>query len=196
MAVLKIVYKGISELTPYERNPRHNDAAVDAVAASIKEFGFRVPIIIDGKGGIIAGHTRLKAAKQLGMTKVPCIVADDLTEAQIKAFRLADNKTAELSTWDYKLLTLELEELETLDFDMSPFGFDDLFIDHEEDADRAGASPWERMGDEGDDGVLFSFGAIACKVGRSVYEDFLNRAPDANVSEWVSEVIRNALRYS
>jgi ParB/RepB/Spo0J family partition protein len=83
---------GLAELKPYEKNPRRNDASVEYVANSIKEFGFKVPIVIDRDGVIVAGHTRYKAAKKLGMEKVPCIVADDLSEAQIKAFRLADNK--------------------------------------------------------------------------------------------------------
>ena len=118
---MQIVYKTIEELKPYKNNPRNNDGAVDAVAASIKEFGFKVPIVIDADGEIIAGHTRLKAAKKLGLSEVPCIIADDLTPDQIKAFRLADNKTAELADWDFELLQLELDEIK---LDMSDFGFD------------------------------------------------------------------------
>ena len=87
----------IEELVPYANNPRHNDGAVEAVANSIREFGFKVPIVIDKDNVIVAGHTRLKAAEKLGLEKVPCIVADDLTPEQINAFRLADNKTAELA---------------------------------------------------------------------------------------------------
>lgn len=123
---LKIQEFSVEELKEYEHNPRHNDGAVEAVAASIKNFGFKVPIVIDKDGVIVAGHTRLKAAKKLGMQKVPCIVADDLTPEQIKAFRLADNKTAELAEWDFEALEKELEELSdmSLDFDMSDFGFD------------------------------------------------------------------------
>lgn len=90
----KIVYKRLDELKPYENNPRRNDKAVDAVAASIEQFGFKVPIVIDNDNVIVAGHTRYKAAGKLNMDEVPCIVADDLTPEQIKAFRLADNKTA------------------------------------------------------------------------------------------------------
>lgn len=114
------------ELIPYSNNPRNNDGAVDAVAASIKEFGFKVPIIIDKDNVIVAGHTRLKAALKLGLEKVPCVKADDLTEDQIKAFRLADNKVGELATWDFDKLESELEELDSLDldFEMSDFGFD------------------------------------------------------------------------
>lgn len=90
----QVVYQEISQIHPYENNPRNNEAAVGPVAQSIKEFGFRVPILIDGKGTIIAGHTRYEAAKRLGMDKVPCIRVDDLTDAQIKAYRIADNKVA------------------------------------------------------------------------------------------------------
>lgn len=107
----------------YENNPRNNDGAVDAVAESIKQFGFKVPIVIDRDNVIVAGHTRLKAARKIGLEKVPCIVADDLTPEQIKAYRLADNKTAELADWDFSALEIELAELES-DFDMSAFGFD------------------------------------------------------------------------
>ena len=121
---MNIVEKNIKELKEYENNPRNNDGAVEAVAESIKQFGFKVPIIIDKDGVIIAGHTRKKAAEMLGLKKVPCIVADDLTPEQIKAFRLADNKTAELAEWDFSKLETELAELDNIEFDMSAFGFD------------------------------------------------------------------------
>lgn len=126
MSDLKIVYKKVDELTPYENNPRNNDNAVEAVAKSIKEFGFKVPLVIDKEGEIAAGHTRLKAAKELGLEEVPCIIADDLTPEQVKDFRLADNKVAEFAEWDIELLNLELEELslEDLDFEMADFGFE------------------------------------------------------------------------
>lgn len=126
MEKVKILYKKVDELVPYANNPRHNDGAVDAVAESIKEFGFKVPIIIDEDGEIIAGHTRLKASKKLGMEEVPCIVANDLTPEQVKAFRLADNKVGELATWDFELLESELEAIEN--FDMVDFGFDESEI--------------------------------------------------------------------
>jgi DNA modification methylase len=115
--------KKTSELIEYENNPRNNEAAIDAVAKSIEEFGFKVPIVITKENVIIAGHTRLKASLKLGLATVPCIVADDLTEGQIKAFRLADNKTAELASWDFTKLESELESIE---MDMSVFGFEDL----------------------------------------------------------------------
>jgi len=95
---MKNVNKKIDELIVYENNPRNNDEAVEAVANSIKEFGFKVPIIIDKDNIIVAGHTRLKASLKLGLKEVPCIIADDLSDDQIKAFRLADNKTSELAT--------------------------------------------------------------------------------------------------
>ena len=119
----------ISKLREYENNPRFNESAVDAVAASIKEFGFRVPVIIDSDNVIVAGHTRVKAARQLGMESVPCLVADDLSPEQVKAFRLADNKVGELAGWDWSKLE---EELANIDIDMSAFGFesrDDIDID-------------------------------------------------------------------
>ena len=118
---MNIVQKTLDDLIPYENNPRHNDDAVDYVAESIKEFGFKVPIIIDKGNVIVAGHTRYKAAKKLGINEVPCLVADDLTDEQIKAFRLADNKVAEIATWDFEKLELELS---TLEMDMELFGFE------------------------------------------------------------------------
>jgi site-specific DNA-methyltransferase (adenine-specific) len=111
----------ITEIKPYKNNPRINDGAVDAVAASIKEFGFRVPIIVDADNVIVAGHTRLKAAQKLGLSEVPVIVADDLTPEQVRAFRLADNKVGEIAEWDFEKLE---EELKSLNIDMSQFGFD------------------------------------------------------------------------
>lgn len=120
---MEIIMKRVGELVPYERNPRRNDEAVKYVKASIEQFGFKVPIVIDADGVIVAGHTRLKAAKELGLKEVPCIVADDLTEEQVRAFRLADNKTAEAAGWDFELLNTELLDLEA-NFDMADFGFE------------------------------------------------------------------------
>ena len=121
-----------NEVVPYDKNPRLNDDAVGAVANSIREFGFKVPIVVDGEGVVVSGHTRLKAAKALGLTEVPVIVADDLDETKIKAFRLADNKVAELADWDESLLVKELEELADLSYDMGQFEFD---LDPEPDGD-------------------------------------------------------------
>ena len=128
---MTIIQKKTADLIPYEKNPRKNDEAVEKVAASIREFGFKVPIVIDKDNVIVAGHTRLKAAEAAGMDEVPCIVADDLTDEQIKAFRLADNKTAEFASWDFDLLTGELQDI--TDIDMSEFGFDFSEIDEEEE---------------------------------------------------------------
>lgn len=115
----------INEIKPYENNPRINDNAIDKVMASIKEFGFKVPIVIDKDMVIVAGHTRYKAAEKLGLSEVPCIIADDLSPDQIKAFRLADNKVSEFSTWDFELLEKEMSEL---DFDFEEFGFSKLHV--------------------------------------------------------------------
>lgn len=120
--MIKIVEKSIDELIPYENNARINDKAVDAVANSIKEFGFKNPIIIDKNNVIIAGHTRLKALQKLGIKKAPCIIADDLTEEQVKAFRIADNSTAQIADWDLEKLNAELA---SIDLDMMMFGLDE-----------------------------------------------------------------------
>lgn len=119
---ISIVMQRIDDLTPYENNPRNNDMAVDAVAASIQQFGFKNPVIIDRDGVIVAGHTRYKAAKKLGITEIPCVRADDLSDEQIKAFRIADNKTAELAEWNEDLLGKEMQGI--INIDMSQFGFD------------------------------------------------------------------------
>jgi len=114
----------LDSIIPYARNPRKNDGAVDKVAASIKEFGWRSPIVVDEEMVILAGHTRYKAAKKLGLTEAPVHIAEGLTEAQKKAYRIADNRVAEEAEWDEELLKFELEELGDLDFDMNFLGFD------------------------------------------------------------------------
>lgn len=125
----------LENLKPYEKNPRKNDEAVQYVAESIKQFGFKVPIIIDKNNVIVAGHTRFKAATQLGLKEVPCIVADDLTDEQIKAFRLADNKVSEKTEWDFELLDEELKGI--IDINMEDLGFlninDDIEWDNIDD---------------------------------------------------------------
>lgn len=120
---MEIVNLNIDELMPYRNNPRRNDEVVEKVAASIKEFGFKVPVVVDRNNVIVAGHTRLKAAKLLGIDTIPCIIADDLNEEQIKAFRLADNKVGEFADWDYEMLLSELDDIDT-DIDMTDFGFE------------------------------------------------------------------------
>ena len=114
----------IDKLIEYARNPRKNDHAVDRVAAAIREFGFRVPVVAKSDGTVVDGHLRLKAAKKLGLTEVPVVLADDMTDLQIKAFRLSVNKMAELAEWDDELLAIELHELNAADFDMALIGFD------------------------------------------------------------------------
>lgn len=123
---MEIVNKKVKDLVPYKNNPRINDASVRSVANSIKEFGFKVPIVVDKNNVIVAGHTRLKAAKMLGLEEVPCIIADDLTDEQIKAFRIADNSTSSESEWDIDLLNIELADLP---FDFTDFG---LYLDNDE----------------------------------------------------------------
>src|SRR5579862_785208 len=109
---MKIDLRALDQITPYPGNPRINDSAVDAVAASLKEFGFRQPIVVDEQGVIIAGHTRWKAAQKLGLKLVPVHVATDLSAAQVRAYRLADNQTASIADWDFEMLAVELSALE------------------------------------------------------------------------------------
>lgn len=120
---MRVEYWDIDRPIPYENNPRDNDKAVEKVANSIQEFGFQQPLVVDAGGVIIVGHTRLKAAQLLGLEQVPVVVAKNLTPAQAQMYRLADNKVAEFSTWDFEKLDVELEGLE-VDFDMGEFGFD------------------------------------------------------------------------
>lgn len=146
---MNIIEKSITEVKPYEKNPRKNDQSVDKVANSIKEFGFKVPIVIDKHNVIVCGHTRYKAAKKLGLSVVPCVVADDLTEEQIKAYRLADNKVGEDSLWDMDLLGSELEDI--LNIDMEGFGFSLPEVETEvveDDYDKpAPEEPKSKLGD-------------------------------------------------
>jgi len=122
---MKIVYRKLDELVPYARNPRDTREAVDKVAASIQAFGFLVPIIIDKDNVIVAGHTRLLAARKLGLKEVPTTTAEDLTDDQIKAFRLVDNRVAEMAIWDLPLLTEAMEEIGD-EIDMEAFGFENI----------------------------------------------------------------------
>lgn len=129
---MKIIDIDTNKLIPYKKNPRKNEGAVEPVANSIREFGFKVPIVIDKENNVVCGHTRLKAAKKLGLKTVPCIVADDLTEEQITAFRLADNKVGELAEWNFDLLGDELDSI--FDIDMSEFGFSESISSFDETA--------------------------------------------------------------
>ncbi len=121
---MNIINMKISDIRPYEKNPRFNDNAVDAVAKSIREFGWRSPIVVDKDHVIICGHTRLKAAQRLGLEEVPVHIAADLTPEQIQAYRIADNKTGEIAEWNFDLLPLEIRELQEANFDLSLLGFD------------------------------------------------------------------------
>ena len=113
----------VSDLIEYARNPRKNDHAVDKIAAAIREFGFRVPVLAKSDGSLVDGHLRLKAAKKLGLKTVPVMLCDDMTEAQIKAFRISVNKVAEFAEWDDELLRIEFDALKELDFDLELTGF-------------------------------------------------------------------------
>jgi len=113
----------LKEIRPYERNPRKNDKAAEAVAESIKQYGFLVPLVLSADHEIITGHTRYKAAQALGLKTIPCVIADELTEEQIKAFRLVDNKVGEIAEWDVELLPLELADIAA---DLSAFGFETI----------------------------------------------------------------------
>ena len=131
---MKVVEKSVKDLKMYENNPRNNDQAVDEVAKSIQQFGFKVPMVIDTDNVIVCGHTRYKACLQLGIKKVPCIVASDLTPEQIQAFRIAENRTNELATWDNGKLRDELKDLIDQNFDIESLGFniDDFYTDETE----------------------------------------------------------------
>ena len=127
---MEIENVNIKEIIPYEKNPRKNDRAVDIVARSIEEFGFRVPIILDKDNVIIAGHTRLKAAEKLGLAEVPCTRADNLTPEQVRAFRIMDNKSHEHSMWDFEKLMGEIDLLKKADFDIGLTGFNDADLEN------------------------------------------------------------------
>ncbi len=183
MNQMKLIYMKVEDLIPYDRNPRINDHAVEAVAASIEEFGFKVPIIIDKDNEIVAGHTRIKAAKMLGMEEVPTIIADDLTDEQVKAFRIADNKTAELAEWDYEILMAELDLLE--DIDMEQFGFDDLADILEPTAEEDGYElevpdePRARLGE------VYQLGRHRLMCGDSTKEEDVDRLMDRAKADMV-----------
>ena len=122
-----------SDIKPYKNNPRKNDEAAKSVSESIKKFGFKNPIIVDEKNVVICGHTRLKAAKLLGLKKVPCVVATDLTSEQVKAYRLVDNRTGEIADWDFDKLTEELKNITTIN--MEDLGFSRFEINMGEESE-------------------------------------------------------------
>lgn len=175
---MNIINIKLSDLKPYERNPRNNKEAVDYVANSIREFGFKNPIIVDKNNVIVAGHTRYLACKKLGIKEVPCVIADDLTDEQIKAFRLADNKVAEIATWDLDLLDEELDDI--LNFDMSDFGFDVGLEEPEEaqedefDIDELPEEPKAKLGD------IYQLGNHRLMCGDSTSIDDVEKLIDKN----------------
>lgn len=165
---MQIVYKKIEELKPYENNPRKNDEAVQYVKNSIKEFGFKVPIIIDEGGVIIAGHTRYKASMELGLNEVPCIIANDLNEEQIKAFRLADNKVSEKAEWDFELLQ---EEIADLNIDMEEFGFEETVEEKVKKVKDTGDIPFsEVIGEEHNYIILYFDNDVDWLQAQSVFD--------------------------
>lgn len=167
---MQIIEMNVAEIVPYKNNPRDNEAAVMLVANSIKEFGFKVPVLITADNEIVAGHTRVLAAKRLGMETVPCIRCEDLTDEQIRAYRLADNKTAEAATWNEELLAQELDAI--LDLDMSLFGFDledDTDEDMEDEEDQQPEIPFtEELLEENNYVVLFFDNSIDWLQAQSV----------------------------
>lgn len=181
---MNIVNKKIQEIKPYENNPRKNEKAVKYVSNSIKEFGFKVPIIIDKNNVIVVGHTRFKAARKLKLTEIPCIVAEDLTEEQIKAFRLADNKVSEKAEWNFELLEEELANI--LDLDMEDFGFD---LETEEDKGKM-----EMLEDEVPEikeepktkyGDIYQLGNHKLMCGDATKEDNVLKLMDGNIADIV-----------
>ena len=171
---MTIVMKNIAKIKPYENNPRHNESAIDAVASSIKEFGWKQPLVIDKDNVIVVGHTRWLAAKKLGLNEVPCLIASDLTDEQIAAYRLADNKTNELATWDFEKLKTELESIS--DIDMSQFGFEELEASlddvKDDEFDEKGAiseTPYSKKGD------IFILGNHRLMVGDSILKDDVDK---------------------
>lgn len=170
---MNVINKKLNEIKPYDKNPRKNDKAVKYVAQSIKDFGFKVPIIIDKNNIIVCGHTRYKAAKKLKLDTVPCIMADDLTDEQIKAFRLADNKVGEFAEWDFDLLKEEIESLTTID--VSDFGFEidipksaDEVVDDNFDVDKSVENIKEPKSKPGD---IYQLGHHRLMVGDSTSEE-------------------------
>lgn len=195
---MHIITKKMSELTPYANNARtHSPEQVARIAASITEFGWTNPVLIDETGGIIAGHGRVMAAQKMGMADVPCIVLAGLTEAQRRAYVLADNKLALDAGWDEELLRLELEGLRDLDFDLGLTGFEadeldallaPLGIEHGGD-DHSGASPWDRMNGDAKPGVLATVGEVTCRISDDAYAALLRDRPQDNVAQWLEGII-------
>lgn len=187
----KFLIKNVEELIPYENNPRNNDAAVPMVAESIKEFGFKVPIIIDKDNVIIAGHTRLKAAKMLGLKEVPCIMADDLTDEQAKAFRLADNKVAELSEWNFEKLGIELEGLDNIYIDTFDLSFDAEEFS-EVDIDEADRNPYTTKIKIPQYEITGDVPFVGELVDTTKADQLIKEIKEAEINEQIKEFLINA----
>lgn len=179
--IMQIIEKNIKELIPYEKNPRKNDQSVDKVANSIKEFGFKVPIVVDKNNIIVCGHTRYKAAKKLKLAVVPCVVADDLTDEQIKAYRLADNKVGEDSEWDIDLLGEELDDI--FNIDMSEFGFD--LTEEEEETEVIEYEVPEEVEPVAKQGDIWQLGRHRLMCGDSTSIDDVEKLMDGNKADMV-----------
>lgn len=157
---MKIEMCNPKKLIPYEINPRNNERAIEPVMNSIREFGFKQPVVVDKNDIIVVGHTRIKAAIELGLKEVPVIKANDLTPEQIKAFRLADNKTAEFANWNFELLDDELINLKNIDFNMEQFGFfesDENYIDNFFDDEKNEQTSEQKGDDQDENHILIRF---------------------------------------
>ena len=178
---MNIIEKNLKDIKPYEKNPRKNDNAVKYVANSIKKFGFKSPIVIDKNNVIVAGHTRYKASKKLGLDKVPCIIADDLTDEQIKAYRLVDNKVSELAEWDIDLLGEELDGI--FDIDMSDFGFD--LSEEEEETEIIEDEVPQEVEPVAKQGDIWQLGRHRLMCGDSTSVDNMNKLFGGNTIDLV-----------
>ena len=195
---MKIVNMKITDIVPYEKNPRFNEGAIDAVADSIKEFGFRAPIVVDCNHVIICGHTRLLAAKKLGLATVPVHIAADLTPEQAKAYRIADNKTGEIAEWNFELLPVEIKELQDANFDLSLLGFNDdelaellgqpddkVVLDGETDPDSIPETPETPVSSPG---KLYLLGDHLLFCGDATAEESVDQLMgDVNASLWLTD---------
>ena len=192
----------LTDLIPYARNPRKNDPAVQRVAASLKEYGLvKNSIVVDEDMVLITGHTTMKAMQALKWATAPEVTqVFGLTEAQKKAYRIADNKLGELAAWDDELLALEFEDLKGLDFDVDLTGFDASALDmisRSGDEERSGASPWERMQGDAADGTILTFGAISVRVTTEVYETFFARCEqEPDLKGYIEGVLLNACSHT
>ncbi|MEZ6094437.1 MAG: ParB N-terminal domain-containing protein [Pirellulaceae bacterium] len=164
---MKTTLTAIEKILPYDRNPRNADAAVEAVAESIREFGFRQPIVVDAQHVIIAGHARYFAAIRLGLDKVPVHIARDLTPEQVRAYRLADNKTAELAGWDDDLLAREIMALTETELDLTAFGFEQSFLDGLGEQIEAEIS---KKAETGTRQLALKFGKITVPMDQAEYD--------------------------